>query len=136
MRILERSIRSYTPVDSQRDSTRLTLGAAIAGYRIRFTGNLVVTVAATIAEDAPLNYLRNIELIAGGSYPNRAHDGRFVNFWNNVQYMTANRRTAPAGGVGTSAFVAEIIVNLEQPDLNVALGLKRGFLLDSRPLGS
>jgi len=136
MRILEQTVRTYTPVDTQRDSTRLRLGASLLGYRLRFTGNLVVTVAATVREDAPLNYLRNIEVLLGGSFPLRAHDARFLNFWNRIQYMSPNRLSAPAGGVGTNAFSANVDVLLEQPDLDPALGLKRGFLLDSRPLGS
>lgn len=136
MRILEQPIRTYTPVDNQLESTRLRIGASILGYRIRFTGNLVVTVAATIAEDAPLGYLRQVNLLLGGSFPLRVHDARFVQFWNHMQYSSANRRTAPSGVVGTTAFLAEVILPLEQPDLLSALGYKRGFMLDTRPLGS
>lgn len=137
MRILERPIRTYTPVNSQEERTRLPLGASILGYRLRFTGTLTVGVAAaTILEDSPLGYLRNIQLVVGGSFPLRVHDARFVNFWNRLQYGAPNRITAPSGAVGASNFTAEVIVSLEQPDLLAALGLKRGFILDSRPLGS
>lgn len=137
MRILERAIRTYTPVNSQQERTRLPVGASILGYRIRFTGTLTNGVAvATILEDSPLGYLRSVDLILGGSFPLRVHDARAVQFWNNIQQGAANRRTAPAAAVGASTFVGEITVAMEQADLERALGLKRGFILDSRPLGS
>lgn len=131
-RPLSRPVITFAPTDGSQIRQPMPLGSMIAGYKVRFTGNLVVTVAATLREDAPLNYLKSVDLVLGGSFPLRVHDARFINFWNRYTRGTANRVNAPAVGVGTNAFSAEFIVDLTDPSLHKAL--YRAMLLDTRPL--
>jgi hypothetical protein len=110
-------VDAFAPTDSQQVRRRLRLGATISRYLIRFTGNLVVTATATLAEDAPLGYLRSVDLVLNGGFPLRSLDARGIRFLNTVQQETPPQLTAPSGAIGTTAFVGEISIDLAQVDL-------------------
>lgn len=105
-------------------------GTTFQAVRLRLTGTLTVGVAvATILENSPLGLLRSVDLLLGGRAL-RVHDARAVRMLNKIQHRTDPRVTAPSGAIGASAFNAETVVDLWQPDL--LYGLPRSFWLDSR----
>ena len=114
---------------------RLALGTTYQALKLRLTGTLTVGVAvATILEDSPLGLLRSIDLVLGGGQPLRQKDARAVFRTNHIQHGTQPRITAPSGAIGASNFVAEVYVDLWQPDLRG--GLARAFWLDADFLSS
>lgn len=134
-RKVPRAVDTFTPTESQTVRRRMPIGLTTARYIIRFTGTLTVGVAvATILEDSPLGFIRNLELSLNGSFPLRSWDARAARFWNVYQQKTAPVLTAPSGAIGASNFVAEFTVDLEQVDLLPPND--RSFWLDTRRYSS
>lgn len=133
-RKVPRRVDVFTPVDSQTIRRRMPIGLTTARYLIRFTGTHTVTMAQTILEDSPLGYIRNIELVLNGSFPLRSIDARGAFFLNRYQQKTQPTLTPSAGGVGTTNFVAEFSLDLEQLDLLPPND--RAFWLDTRRYSS
>ncbi len=134
--VTERNVFTLvSPTENAQTRQRLPLGTTYQTLRIRLNGSLVVTTAGTIIEDAPQGYLRSLDLVLGGSNPLRVHDARMIAVLNQLQSGgAAPRLTTPSGGVGTTTFVAELFVDLWQPDL--LYGLPRTFWLDTRYVSS
>lgn len=134
-RKVPRRVDVFTPVASQTIRRRMPIGLTTARYLIRFTGTLTVGVAvATILEDSPLGFIRNIELVLNGSFPLRSIDARAAFFFNRYQQKTSPVLTAPSGAIGASNFVAEFSIDLEQLDLLPPND--RAFWLDTRRYSS
>jgi len=126
----ERNFATIVPTLDVQNRLRLALGTTYQAIKLRLTGTLTVAVAvATILEDSPLGLLRSIDLIVGGGQPLRSKDGRATFRLNHIQHGTQPRLTAPSGAIGASTFVAEVYVDLWQPDLD--FGLARAFWLDA-----
>jgi hypothetical protein len=135
--VTERTVATLvSPTENAQTRQRLPLGTTYQALRLRLSGSYVVTVAGTLREDSPLNYLRSVDLVLGGSNPLRVHDARMVaTLLNAIQGGGAQPRlTAPSAGVGTTSFAAEFFVDLWQPDL--LYGLPRTFWLDTRYVSS
>lgn len=119
------------PADNTPQRVPIPLGATLQAIILRLTGTLTVaTTAATVLDESPLGYLKQIDLLLGGSFPLRSLDGRAAYRRAHFQQGTAPRLTAPSGAVGSSSFLAEVPINIYQPDLLSALA--RAFWLDTR----
>jgi hypothetical protein len=130
--LLRRKVAAITaPPDNTPQRVPIPLGATLQTIVLRLTGTLTVgTAAATVLPDSPLGYLKQVDLILGGSFPLRSLDGRALFLRNTLQRFTAPRRSAPSGSVGSSNFLAEVYLDLWQPDLLPPLA--RAFWLDTR----
>lgn len=132
-RKLLRLADSFTPTESQEVRRPMPLGTTLAGYVIRLTGTLTVGVAAaTVLEDSPYGFIRNMAVILNGSFPLQSADARFYFFSNRQMHGTPPRVTAPAGAVGASNFVAEFRIPFSQYDLQPPLD--SAWWLDTRLL--
>lgn len=130
----ERLKTTLVPTLGVLNPLRLDLGTTYQALRFRLTGNLVITVAGTVYEDAPLGLVKTLDLLVGGGQPMRSMDARAMFRLNHIQHGTQPRITTPAGGVGTQAFAAEWYLDMWQPDLGG--GLARAFWLDADFLSS
>lgn len=126
-----RQVDAFAPTASQTIRRRMPLGLTVGRYMVRFTGTLTNAVAvATILEDSPLGFIRNIELSLNGSFPLKSWDARAQWFWNRFQHGAVPTVTAPAAAIGASNFVAEFFIDLEEQDLLPPQD--RAFWLDTR----
>lgn len=80
------------------------------GLWLRITGNLVVTVLATLHEDGILNLIRRIELLANGKDVIKSLSGYNLGQINRDYFSTAPMVSEPAVGVATNAF--EVLLHL------------------------
>jgi len=86
---------------------------------VRLTGNLVVTVAATIRPEAPLGLLQTIELAGDGNEVLWKLAGRDAYRLMHLFHGKAGELVPPVGGVGTNAFSASIILSAEAVNMAV-----------------
>lgn len=123
--------------DNTQVRRRMPLGVTLSRYYVRFTGSLVVGVAAltSVNEDSPYGYLRSIDTVLNSSTPLRNNvDGRGWFFLNRLQYGTPPQFAAPSTPTGTYAISAELSIDFGQNDLRPPLDA--AFWLDTRLLSS
>jgi hypothetical protein len=86
---------------------------------IRLTGDLVVTMAATIRPEAPLGLLQKIELVGDGSETIWSITGRDAYRLAQISFGKAGELVPPAGGVATNPFQATVMISAEAANMAV-----------------
>lgn len=90
--------------------------------QLRITGELNVTIAATLREDGVLRLLRRISIEIGGEPIKTIGDGsalasagKLLHFMNRLQYGSRSAVTQPAVGVGVNPFSFLLTIPFEMP---------------------
>lgn len=86
---------------------------------LRLTGDLVVTVAATLKSEAPLGLLQKIELVGDGNEVLWALSGRDAYRLAQIFHGKSGEFSAPATGVATNPFVAGFLISAEAVNMAV-----------------
>jgi hypothetical protein len=110
-------------VSGQRALTkRLPVKSTIGAIHLYLTGDLVVTVAATLREDGILRLLKRIEVSVGGRRLKAIGDGAafsgggvVLHHSNRVLYNEEPYLNQPAVGVATNPFSAMLTIPMEMP---------------------
>lgn len=101
---------------------RVPVKSTLKALHFRLTGNLVVTVAATLREDGVLRLVKRMEISVGGVKIKSIGDGSayasaavHCYYYNQLLYGALPNLSQPAVGVATNAFSADFAVPFEMP---------------------